>query len=334
MLALLASFWMALIVAWAVTPRIARLAVRFQAIAIPRHRDMHETPTPRWGGAAIALAVLLAAACAITLRHLVTHGASGWTLDMAGVFLATAIACLWGMLDDRWELSALAQIAGILIACAILVAFGVRIDGISHPMVAQRGAAYNPAGWLQLSLPISILMTIAWTGLVAKTVDAMDGLDGLAGGICAISAATLTFIGADSKVPEGPTIALVGAAIVGACLGFLRFNTSPARIFMGSSGGLFLGVMLAALSMLGSFKIATAWSLVIGVLVLGVPIFDYFVVLARRWKEKAPLSGGDRRHLHHRLLDRGLSKRDVVLVIYCCTAMLCSLAIALLKLGN
>lgn len=333
MVALLTSFWIALLVAWGATPVMARLATRYKAVAVPRQRDMHDTPTPRWGGAAIAVAVLIAAAVAISLRHVVSGGASGWSVDMVGVLVAAAFVCVWGMLDDRFELSASKQILGILLTAGILLLFGVRMDGMGHPMVVQKARTYDPAGWIQFTVPISVLMTVLWTGIVAKTVDAMDGLDGLAAGICAISAATLTFIAAVSKVPEGPTIALVGAAIVGACIGFLRFNTSPARIFMGSSGGLFLGVILAALSMLGSFKIATAWSLVIGVLVLGVPIFDYAVVLYKRIIERAPLSGGDRRHLHHRLLDLGLSTRDTVFVIYCYTAVLCSLAIALLNYG-
>lgn len=333
MLMLAASFLLALIIAWAVTPRVAGAALQCGAVAVPRARDVHEAPTPRWGGAAIAVAVLVASACAISLRHLVSHGASGWSPSMLGVFGAAAFTCIWGMLDDRYELSALAQIIGILIATAILIACGVRVEGLGNPLVVQSAVRYNPAGWIALSLPVSIIATIAWTGVVAKTVDAMDGLDGLAAGICAISAAALTFIAAVSKVPDGPSIAIVGAAVMGACLGFLRWNKAPARIFMGSSGGLMLGVTLAALSVLGSFKAATAWSLVVGVLVLGVPIFDYFVVLGRRWIERAPLSGGDRRHLHHRLLDRGLSKRDAVYVIYGCTAVLCGIAIMLLELG-
>jgi UDP-GlcNAc:undecaprenyl-phosphate GlcNAc-1-phosphate transferase len=178
-----------------------------------------------------------------------------------------------------------------------------------------------------------VAVTLFWVLLVTKTVDAVDGLDGLAAGVCAISAATLALIAAASAQAEGPVVALVAAAVTGSCIGFLRFNYSPARIFMSTVGAQFLGFMLAALSIMGTSKIAAAVSVAIPLLVLGVPIFDYAVVLLRRMKSGAPLTMADQRHFHHRLLARGLSKQQAVWVIYGCTAVLCIAAIVLQIVG-
>ncbi|MHB2018296.1 MAG: glycosyltransferase family 4 protein [Candidatus Xenobia bacterium] len=334
MTGILVAFWIALALTWALTPLVGRLAIKFGAVAIPRDRDVHDQPTPRWGGVAIAIGVAVASAATITYRHVVSHGAYGWESPVIGVLLASLFICLWGIIDDARDMSAAWQMLGIIGSAAILITFGVRVDGFNNPLVMQSPGEYNPAGWVQLSYPISCLVTVIWIGMVSKTVDAMDGLDGLAAGICAICAATLALIAASSHLHLGFAVALIAASITGACVGFLRHNSPPARIFMSSSGGLFLGMLLGALSIVGSFKVAAASSLFVGVLVLGVPIFDYVVVMLRRLVEHAPLTGGDQRHLHHRLLQRGLSKRETVFVIYTCTAVLCSLAIVLLHVGR
>jgi UDP-GlcNAc:undecaprenyl-phosphate GlcNAc-1-phosphate transferase len=169
-----------------------------------------------------------------------------------------------------------------------------------------------------------VLATLFWVGLVTKTVDAIDGLDGLAAGVCAISASTLALM---AHAANQPSIAVLAAACVGACVGFLRHNYNPAKIFMSTVGAQFLGLMLAAISIMGAFKIAAAISVLIPVLALGVPIFDYGFVLFRRARSGAPLTAADRRHLHHRLLDRGLSQRQAVWVIYGATAVLCTVAL-------
>jgi len=329
MLTLLIAFWLALAITVTLTPLAAQWAMRAGAIAVPRERDVHTAPTPRWGGIGIAAGVLVAAAAAITCRHLMTDGALGWSWPLAGVLLAGLFTCGYGVVDDWKDLSPAWQIAGMVGAAAILVACGVRIEGFNNPLVAQAPGSYDPRGWVALSHPASCLVTLIWIGAVVKTVDATDGLDGLAAGICAISAGTLVIIAATTTMREGWAVAPVAVAIVGACVGFLRFNASPARIFMSSSGGQFLGLMLGALSIVGTFKIAAAWSLVVGVLVLGVPLFDYAIVIGRRILDRAPLTAGDQRHLHHRLLARGLSNPDVVYIIYCCTALLCSFALVL-----
>ncbi|MBM3494043.1 MAG: undecaprenyl/decaprenyl-phosphate alpha-N-acetylglucosaminyl 1-phosphate transferase, partial [Armatimonadetes bacterium] len=195
-------------------------------------------------------------------------------------------------------------------------------------------SGYDPRRWIPLSLPVSVAVTAFWVLLVTKTVDAIDGLDGLAAGVCAISAATLALLAAASRQTGGPAIALVAAAVAGACIGFLRFNYSPAKVFMSTVGAQFLGLMLAGISIMGTFKVAAAVSVLLPILVLGVPIFDYGVVLIRRLMNRAPLTLGDRRHIHHRLLDRGLTHRQAVWVIYGCTLVLCVAAVVLFSVSR
>src|SRR5262249_35261018 len=150
------------------------------------------------------------------------------------------------------------QIIGILAAGAILVGFGVRIEGLTNPLVASKPGFWNPAQWIALWFPVSAAITLIWVAVVTKTVDAIDGLDGLASGVCPIAAATLALLAAatGNKNPEGPALAIFAAAVVGGCIGFLRHNYNPARIFMSTVGAQFLGLTLAGLSILGTFKIA------------------------------------------------------------------------------
>jgi UDP-GlcNAc:undecaprenyl-phosphate GlcNAc-1-phosphate transferase len=332
---LFVAFLVAMGVTWAVTPWVVKLAERFGAVAVPRDRDVHDKPTPRWGGVAIYLGVLAAVAVTITYRHVITEGVNGWNRHLAGVLIAGTFIGLFGMIDDVKDLRAVWQALAILTAGGILIAFGVRVEGLTNPLVSHPlGTTYSPKQWIELSLPVSMFLTLFWVFLVTKTVDAIDGLDGLASGVCAISAATLALLAAASKQPEGPALALLAFSVVGACVGFLRHNYNPARIFMSTVGAQFLGLTLAGLSILGTFKIAAAISVMVPLLVLGVPIFDYGIVLLKRLRHKAPLTAADRRHLHHRLLDRGLSKKQAVWVIYGCTAILCVAALLLFEVSR
>lgn len=333
-LADLAAFLLALGITWGLTPWVRELAIRFGAFAVPRDRDVHEEPTPRWGGIAIYLGVMAAVLVTVTARHLITHGENGWNSHLVGVLLAGTFVAGLGLLDDLKDLRALYQAIGIVLAGCILIAFNVRIEGLTNPLAADHAGVYNAARWIGLTTPVSIGLTLFWVFLVTKTVDAIDGLDGLAAGVCAISSATLALMAAASHQPEGPTIALLAAAVAGACIGFLRHNRHPARIFMSTVGAQFLGLMLAALSIMGTFKLAAAISVFVPVLVLGVPIFDYGAVLVRRMLHRAPLTHADQRHLHHRLLEHGLSHRQAVWVIYGCTAALCAVALVIFKASH
>lgn len=334
MIALAGAFLVAMAITTLTTPGVIALATRWNVMAIPRDRDVHEVPTPRWGGIAIYAGVIVAVALSVSYRHWRTDGVNGWTWQLAGLLLAATWVALIGMLDDVRDLRPIWQIGGIVVAAMILIAFGVRIEGVTRPFVESNGAGYDPARWIPLGLPISIAVTVFWVLLVTKTVDAIDGLDGLAAGVCAISSATLALLAAASRQAGGPAIALVAAAVAGACIGFLRYNYSPAKVFMSTVGAQFLGLMLAGISIMGTFKVAAAVSVLLPILVLGVPIFDFGIVLLKRILNKAPLTLGDRRHIHHRLLDRGLSHRQAVWVIYGCTLVLCVAAVVLFSVSR
>jgi len=328
------SFVIALVVTWAATPWVLQLAVRHGAIAVPRARDVHEEPKPRWGGIAIYAGVMAAVLVTVTIRHYRPGVESAWTKPLAGLLVAGTFIAIVGLVDDLKDLRAIWQALGIVVAGAILIAFDVRIDGVTNPFFADESGPYRPGQWIALPVWAGVSATLVWVFVVTKTVDAIDGLDGLAAGVCAIASATLALLAAASSQPGGPTLALVAAAVTGACIGFLRYNYSPARIFMSTVGAQFLGLMLAAISIMGAFKLAAAISVLIPVLVLGVPIFDYAVVLLRRFQSGAPLTQADNRHLHHRLIASGLSKKQAVWVIYGCTAVLCVAAIILFEVSR
>lgn len=322
-----AAFAVALLISFAITPAVARLAVRRGVLAIPRDRDVHVKPIPRWGGIAIWVGYLLASLAAISYRHFATNGSNGWSMHLVGIILAGTFIAAIGLVDDVKELSALKQTVAILAAAGILIAFGVRVEGISNPFVQHHHGNYTPAQFYSLALVPSILLTAFWVFVVTKTVDAIDGLDGLAAGVCAISAASLAYIAVTPKQPDGPAVALMASALAGACLGFLRWNYHPARIFMSTVGAQFIGLTLAALAIEGTSKIAAAMSMFVPILLMGVPIFDYGIVIARRILHRAPITQADKRHLHHRLLDYGLSHPQAVVCIWGISLVMCFLAI-------
>jgi len=188
--------------------------------------------------------------------------------------------------------------------------------------------------WHSFNFATSIVGTVIWVFVVTKTVDAIDGVDGLAAGVCAISATALALMAVQLTKPEFATLALIAAALAGACLGFLRHNYHPSKIIMGTIGAWTLGLPLAAVSIMGAFKIAAAVSVLVPVLVLGVPIFDYMHVLTRRVLARAPLTVADKRHLHHRLLALGWNQKQVVWFIYGVAILFCVTALAVFRFNR
>jgi UDP-GlcNAc:undecaprenyl-phosphate GlcNAc-1-phosphate transferase len=335
MIGVLVAACVAALLTIAVTPLVLRWAEMRGVVDVPDERRINQDPRPRLGGIAIFLGFVCAVILTIGVRQARLPNQLIWTPQVTGILLATAFIALAGLVDDFQNLAARWQALAILAASLILVAFGVRIEGVTNPFGGSIGASYNPGvNWLSLGTLASVLLTILWVFTVTKTVDAIDGLDGLAAGVCAISAATLTLMSAQLRTVEGPTLALMAAAVMGACLGFLRYNYNPAKIFMGTVGAQTLGLVLAAISILGAFKIAAAVSVLVPLLVLGVPIFDYAHVLTRRILDRAPLTAADKRHLHHRLLALGWNQRQVAWFIYGVTAALCTVAFLLFRVGR
>ena len=327
---IIAALVAALVTSFA-TPYVRAWVEKRGAIDMPEARRVNDNPMPRAGGIAIFIGFLTAIMLAVGVRHYNTHQ-HAWTMQVTGVLIATTFVAGMGLIDDFKNLPAKWQALAIVGAALILYAFGVRIEGITNP--------FGPSGdnpllrWHGLTPAISLVLTVIWVFAVTKTVDAIDGVDGLAAGVCAISAATLALMATLLRTHEGPTLALLAAGVAGACLGFLRYNYHPAKIIMGTIGAWVLGLALAAISIMGAFKAAAAVSVLVPVLVLGVPLFDYTHVLTRRLLDGAKLTAADQRHLHHRLLKRGWNTKQVVWFIYSVTGLLCIAALALFVAGR
>ena len=309
-----ASTLLAFLLALAMTPLVARVAERFGMMDIPGGRRLHARPIARPGGLAIAIAFGLT----IFTFWLIDRLAGYPFLIPAEVrserFTLTALAAALGMalgfVDDAFELRARWQFLGLSAIAAIIIVAGIHIDFVDDPF---------GGGILDLALPVSVAFTFFWIVGMNVALNFIDGLDGLAAGVSAIAAVTLGAIALLPQVAE-PFVAWMAFSLAGAIAGFLLLNFHPARVFMGTSGVVFVGTMLAVLSIFGTAKVAAA------LLVLGVPIIDTFYVLVRRALQGQPPFAPDRGHFHHRLLDVGLSQPQAVLLIYAMTLALGAVA--------
>ena len=298
---------LAFVLAALITPLVARFAERIGLMDIPGGRRLHPQPIARPGGLAIAIAFGLT----ILVFWLVDRYAGRPFLIPEEVrssrFTITALAAALGMIvgfiDDAFELRARWQFLGNLLVAFVVILAGIHIDNIEDPL---------SGGIVELAFPVAVAFTFFWVVGMNVALNFVDGLDGLAAGIAAIAAATLGAIALLPQVQE-PFVAWMAFSLAGATLGFLIYNFHPARLFMGTSGVVFVGTMLAVLSIFGSAKVAAA------LLVLGVPIIDTFYVLLRRVVSGQPPFAPDRGHFHHRLLDVGLSHAQAVLLIYALT---------------
>lgn len=298
----------AFLVALVFTPLVRRLAERAGIVAHPGGRRIHSVPTPLMGGLAMYAAFMVAVPFVIWLSPEMVL-----KKQAVGILLASTLVAVGGILDDKYELPGWAQALVILVGGLILALYGVRIFYITSPVKIVLGL-------------FSIPVTMIWVLMVTKAVDCMDGLDGLAAGICAIAAFTLMIM----AIETGRQVsAAMAAALFGGTLGFLRFNYPPAKIFMGTIGAQFLGFTLAAISVLGAFKIPTLLAIVIPVLVLGVPLFDTTFVVLKRAVSGKKVHEADTTHLHHRLVGRGLTHQQTIWLIYGLTCVLCAAAYAL-----
>jgi UDP-GlcNAc:undecaprenyl-phosphate GlcNAc-1-phosphate transferase len=234
--------------------------------------------------------------------------------------LVLLVVCL---LDDIKNLSPVLRLGAQFVVALIAFHGGVQVHGLTNPLSAIGPYHYIALGWWSAPL------TIIWIMAITNAMNWLDGLDGLVAGVAALAGLTIMIGAATTGIP---LVALAAGALAGACLGFLPFNFNPARIFMGDTGAMFLGYMLACIAVIGPFKSATAIAVFVPLLVLGVPIFDTVTGIARRLAAgKSPLAP-DRGHIHHRLIDRGLSVRQAVLAIYLVTAVLCFVAIMLWRM--
>lgn len=322
----------ALVVSLLVTPFVRHVAIRSGVIDIPgEERRVHKSPTPRWGGMAIYLGVVIAWLIVYPYSHIPagTESIGPYTVKSIWIMSLGACVVIFGLLDDKYQFPARWQAIFLLIVGFFLAypSFGdIRIEGITRPF-------YRPGesnSWIGFDVPTSVILTMLFVFVIAKTMDTIDGIDGLAAGIAAIIAGTMLLLALNQQ----PLIGVLSAAVVGSCLGFLKYNYHPAKIFMGTGGAQFLGFFLAAVSIQGVVKTAAAVAFIVPVMVFGVPILDAFIVVVRRVLSRAPITQADKRHIHHTLLGKGLSQRQTVWILYLLAIVLCGTAIAVVKLTS
>lgn len=321
-------FCVAAAVTFLLTPLVRRLAMRCGVVKHPRDRDVHTIPVPEWGGVAmyggIAAALLVAHRMPTLQRTFANSSAT------TAILISAGIMCLVGMLDDKFDFDQLTQLAGQIVAAGVMVLLGVQLFLFYVP--------FGGVGTVLLGRDEAVPLTILFCVATVNAVNWIDGLDGLAAGVVGISAGAFFLYSYHlGKVGYGdvaypPT--LICAVTAGACAGFLPHNFNPARIFMGGSGALMLGLLLASSTatatnadpqsfhtLAGSLPLLLP--LVIPALVLAIPLGDMILTILRRLRSgQAPWSADRTAHLHHRLLVLGHTQRRAVLLIYFWAALL------------
>ncbi len=291
------AFAIALVITYALTPLVKRFAIKIGAIDKPDARKVHHGAIPRLGGLAIFLGYMGSVLFNVPHDH-----------QIFGLLLGSIILVIVGIWDDVKQIEAKTKLMGQIIAAAVLVAYGIRVDFIELPLVGMVYLKY----W---SVPLTIFWIVGFTNIV----NLIDGLDGLAAGISFIACIALGVM----TIQLGQTeLACVALALAGATVGFLRYNFNPAKIFMGDTGSMLLGYTLAAISVMGTVKTAAAIALVVPAIVLGLPILDTLFAIVRRKISGQPIFKPDKGHVHHRLLAHGLTQKQAVLMMYAVTALL------------
>lgn len=308
-----AALMTALLIAFITTPVVKSLAQKMGAVDVPKdNRRMHDHPIPRMGGMAIFLGFLFSALIFIPL-----------SVPMRGMLLGGVIIVILGIFDDIYALPALPKLLVQIVAALVAVLHGNVIQVLSNPNIFSDSPYWLLGG---LAVPISVI----WIVAITNAVNLIDGLDGLAVGVATISSLTMLVI---AMLVSENVVALMMAALAGACIGFMPYNLNPAKIFMGDTGSTFLGFVLATVSIQGLFKFYTIISFAVPFLMLGLPLFDTcFAILRRLSKGQNPMDP-DRSHVHHRLIDMGFNQKQAVAILYVISAILGLSAVVLTTSG-
>jgi UDP-GlcNAc:undecaprenyl-phosphate/decaprenyl-phosphate GlcNAc-1-phosphate transferase len=312
--ALAGTFATALALSLGLTPLAAGWSRRVGLVDAPRPGELQREVIPRAGGHGIYLA--FCAAVLLSLALAPRDAEEG--RRVAGLLLGIVVLVPFAVWDDFRRLGALPQLAGQILVACIPVAFGVTISSISNPF-----APPPFGGVLLLPTWVAVPATVAWLVLLMNAMNWLDTMDGLAGGVGAIAAVILFIVCLSLRQS---TIAFLPLALAGACLGFVPYNFNPARVFMGTTGSMFLGYALGVIAIIGGAKIAST------MLVLGVPVLDaILVVVQRTLAGRHPWRGGDNAHLLHRLYGVGLTQRKIALLVYAICALFGYLATTLIR---
>jgi len=304
----------AFVLSFVMTPIVKSFAVKIGAMDVPTEkRRVHDHPIPRMGGLAIFIGFLLS----VVLFADITE-------QIRGILLGAIIIVVVGAIDDIMSLRAIVKLLGQILAAVVAVWHGVLIEFFMNPNI------FGGSEYLALEL-LSIPFTVLWIVGVTNAVNLIDGLDGLACGVSTI--ASLTMFVVALLVSEG-NVAVILAALMGACLGFLPYNFNPAKIFMGDTGALLLGYILATTSAIGMFKFYAVVTFLVPVLALAVPLVDTTFAFCRRILHGQSPFTPDRGHFHHRLIDMGLSQKQAVAILYSISALLGLTAVVIVSTGR
>ena len=306
---LVCAFVLATVLSFASTPIAKNFAYKIGAIDVPKdQRRMHKQPIPRLGGLAIFSGFYIS---------VLVFGHAYMTREIRGMLIGSIIIIGLGMFDDVLALKPYQKFGFQLLAAAIPVYCGVRITSL--PSIFGGASAY-----IQLSTVAQYIVTIIWLLGLLNAVNLIDGLDGLAVGVSAIMSLCSMVI---LVILCSPAVAIIAAALAGACIGFIPYNANPAKLFMGDTGSMFIGYILAVMSVMGLFKAYAIIAFAIPFLLFGLPIFDMiFVAIRRVLHGKSPMSA-DKTHLHHRLIDLGFNQRQAVAIMYAIAALLGLIAV-------
>jgi UDP-GlcNAc:undecaprenyl-phosphate GlcNAc-1-phosphate transferase len=290
--------------ALAITPLIRRFCERFKLLDVPEdERRVHTIAIPRLGGVAIYLSLVLALSSLMFVSNLVTENLHYYIPVFFKILIPASLVLLLGVYDDLRGANAVVKFLGLGLIASLFYAMGGRIEVLAVPFV----------GTVQFPAVIGYVLTVFWLVGISNAFNLIDGMDGLATGAALFSSIVILVV----ALSGGHVLMIVVTIVIcGALAGFLRYNFNPASIFLGDSGALFLGFLLAALSLMGAQKATTAIAVITPILAFGLPVVDTTVTMARRLISGRPIFQGDGEHIHHMLLARGWSQRRVVLILY------------------
>jgi UDP-GlcNAc:undecaprenyl-phosphate GlcNAc-1-phosphate transferase len=304
----LAIFMMAALAAGVLTPLLRRFCQRYGLVDAPLdQRRVHRTAVPRLGGVAIFVSIIFSLSSLLLLNNLLAQNVRSELKPILSLIGCGILVLVVGAYDDLRGLKPWTKLIALVCITTLFFALGGRIEGLSIPFVGQVG----------LPPLAGFALTLLWVVGVTNAFNLIDGVDGLAAGSALFSSLVLM---TNSLIQGNARVIVVALALSGALAGFLRYNFNPASIFLGDSGSLLVGFVLAALSVQGSQKASTAVAVAIPILAFGLPVVDTGVTVARRLLSGKPIFTGDREHIHHMLLARGWSQRRVALSLYAVSA--------------
>ena len=313
----LSLFVTSLISSLFLTPVARLIAWRAGSVDIPGGRRINVMPLPRMGGIAVFSSVFIGFAVTMALTEYL-----GWPhlfsldqifakrIDYPRLALSFSLVFLTGLLDDQFSLSPKQKLVGQLIAALVAVSSGIKIDVIVNPLNNEG----IDLGWL--AYPATMIYLVAY----ANIFNLIDGLDGLASGIACIASLTMWVVTTMAGHPDAAALSML---ISGSTLGFLRYNFNPASVILGDSGSLFIGFALGAVSLMSVRRVAGLTSIIVPLVISGIPIIDTFSAIVRRGRAHVSIGQADKGHIHHRLMDEGFNQRQTVLFIYLWTLLLC-----------